>query len=341
MVAMVSASSMRRTSGTPISSAIASRGEIVLGRPEPTADEHRVAALEQVAERLDDTRLVVADHPVLEGVDARRRELLADPGAVGVDDLPQQELGSDRQGLRIACTGTYLGAMATDEDIEFPTGSSDERELLLIWLTYLRGAVTRNLDEVGDTDAHWTPDGALISLVGIVNHLTHVEWRWIDGGMLGEPVSRSEEEFTPGPELTRDAALAAYRARAISTDAVVRRDTARRAVSVGGGHRPAMGAAPLDQRDRASRRSRRRDTRAARRHDGRVMATQADVRRLARALPDTSEGDDRFGFSVRNGNKDKGFAWVWMERVEPKQPSASPTPKCWPSAWPTTPKSRC
>ena len=112
--------------------------------------------------------------------------------------------------------------MATDEDIGFPTGCSDERELLLSWLTYLRGAVIRNLDQVGDTDAHWTPDGALISLVGIVNHLTHVEWRWIDGGMRGEQVSRSEEEFAPGPELTRDAALAAYRTRAITTDAVVR-----------------------------------------------------------------------------------------------------------------------
>ena len=71
------------------------------------------------------------------------------------------------------------------------------------------------------------------------------------------------------------------------------------------------------------------------------MATQADVRRLARALPETSEGDDRFGFSVRNGNKDKGFAWAWMERVEPEAADASPTPKCWPCAWPTTPRSRC
>jgi hypothetical protein len=50
------------------------------------------------------------------------------------------------------------------------------------------------------------------------------------------------------------------------------------------------------------------------------MATQADVRRLARTLPDTTEGEDRFGFSVRNGMKEKGFAWAWMERVEPKKP---------------------
>ena len=81
---------------------------------------------------------------------------------------------------------------------DFPPGISDERELLLSWLAYLRGAVVRNLDGLGDDDARWTPDGALISVLGVVNHLTHVEWRWINGGMLGEPVSRSEDEFTPG-----------------------------------------------------------------------------------------------------------------------------------------------
>ena len=56
------------------------------------------------------------------------------------------------------------------------------------------------------------------------------------------------------------------------------------------------------------------------------MATQADVRRIALALPDTTEGDDRFAFSVRNGAKDKGFAWIWMERADPKQ-ARVPNPK--------------
>jgi hypothetical protein len=50
------------------------------------------------------------------------------------------------------------------------------------------------------------------------------------------------------------------------------------------------------------------------------MATRADVRRIALSLPDTHEGEDHFAFSVRSGKKDKGFAWVWMERVEPKKP---------------------
>jgi hypothetical protein len=50
------------------------------------------------------------------------------------------------------------------------------------------------------------------------------------------------------------------------------------------------------------------------------MVTQADVRRIAMALPGVDEGSDRFGFSVRNRDKAKGFIWVWMERVDPKKP---------------------
>jgi uncharacterized damage-inducible protein DinB len=86
---------------------------------------------------------------------------------------------------------------------------------------HARGAVIRKLDGLSDEQARWTPNGALISLLGIVNHLTHVEWRWIDGGMLGQGAGRSDAEFVPGPELTVRAALAAYRQRAAGTDAAV------------------------------------------------------------------------------------------------------------------------
>jgi hypothetical protein len=50
------------------------------------------------------------------------------------------------------------------------------------------------------------------------------------------------------------------------------------------------------------------------------MADQGDVRRIALALPQTSEGEDGFGFSARHGAKDKPFAWAWNERVEPRAP---------------------
>jgi len=52
------------------------------------------------------------------------------------------------------------------------------------------------------------------------------------------------------------------------------------------------------------------------------MADQEDVRRIALSLPGTSEGQDHFAFSVENKGKQKGFAWVWMERAEPGQPRA-------------------
>lgn len=112
--------------------------------------------------------------------------------------------------------------MSSDTEIGFPRGTSDEPELFLRWLGYLRGVVVRKIEDLTDEQARWTPQGALTSLVGIINHLTCVEWRWIDGGMLGQETFRTEAEFMPGPELTVVAAVDAYRDRAATTDLVVR-----------------------------------------------------------------------------------------------------------------------
>ena len=65
---------------------------------------------------------------------------------------------------------------------DFPSGTPDERELFLHWLHFLRGAIVRKVEGLSDEDARWRPDSGLISLLGIVNHLTHVEWRWLTAG---------------------------------------------------------------------------------------------------------------------------------------------------------------
>ena len=103
-----------------------------------------------------------------------------------------------------------------------PAPDADERELLLAWLDHLRTSIVRKLADLDEQQARWTPDGALIPLLGIVNHLTHVEWRWMDGMFLGAEVSRSEAEFAPGPDLTVSDAVARYRSRARATEALVR-----------------------------------------------------------------------------------------------------------------------
>ncbi len=106
--------------------------------------------------------------------------------------------------------------------MDLPPGNADDRELLLSWLAWLRAAVLRKIEGLNDADARWTPEGALISLLGIVNHLTHVEWRWIDGAMRGGATSRLEAEFRPGAELSVASAVAAYRDRAAATEDYVR-----------------------------------------------------------------------------------------------------------------------
>lgn len=50
------------------------------------------------------------------------------------------------------------------------------------------------------------------------------------------------------------------------------------------------------------------------------MADQADVRRIAGALPGTSEAEDHFAFTVLHRGKQRGFVWAWNERVQPKRP---------------------
>lgn len=50
------------------------------------------------------------------------------------------------------------------------------------------------------------------------------------------------------------------------------------------------------------------------------MADQNDVRRIALSLPGAREEENRFAFTVENKGKQKGFAWVWLERLAPKKP---------------------
>lgn len=49
------------------------------------------------------------------------------------------------------------------------------------------------------------------------------------------------------------------------------------------------------------------------------MATLEDLRRLALALPGCIEAEDGLAFSVLVRGKQKGFVWVWRERVDPKR----------------------
>jgi uncharacterized damage-inducible protein DinB len=103
-----------------------------------------------------------------------------------------------------------------------PAHRDDERELLLAYLQFLRDAVLRKAEGLDEDQARWRPDGKLIAIAGIVNHLAHVEWRWIDGTLRGEQVSRSEEEFAVPAERPLADVIEAYGRRAELTETAVR-----------------------------------------------------------------------------------------------------------------------
>jgi hypothetical protein len=104
-----------------------------------------------------------------------------------------------------------------------PPPTSDERELLLSFLQLQRELVVWSTRDLTDAQARWQPDGRLIPIIGIVNHLTHVEWRWIDGSYARkERVWRSQDEFTVGAERTLAEVIDAYATRAELTDRTVR-----------------------------------------------------------------------------------------------------------------------
>ena len=103
-----------------------------------------------------------------------------------------------------------------------PGVHADEREQMVAFLRTQRALVAASATGLTDQQAHWRPDGKLIPIIGIVNHLTHVEGRWIDGSYLRRPVPpRSEEEFTVAPGRGLAAVMDADRARADRTDAAV------------------------------------------------------------------------------------------------------------------------
>lgn len=49
------------------------------------------------------------------------------------------------------------------------------------------------------------------------------------------------------------------------------------------------------------------------------MTTLEDVRRIGSSLPGAIVSHDGFSVSVPVKGKEKGFVWVWNERIEPKK----------------------
>jgi hypothetical protein len=103
-----------------------------------------------------------------------------------------------------------------------PAPGLDERELLLGFIRWQREQVVACAGGLSEEEVRWTPDGRLLPIIGVVNHLTHMEWRWVEGRYLGSEFPPRREEFSLGAEVTGAEVTEAYWLQAQRTEAVVR-----------------------------------------------------------------------------------------------------------------------
>jgi hypothetical protein len=103
-----------------------------------------------------------------------------------------------------------------------PDPSPDEREVLLGYIHWQREQVVATAKGLSEEQLRWTPDGRLLPIIGIINHLTHMEWRWVEGRYLGSAFPAREEEFFLAAERSGAQAIDAYWQQARRTERVVR-----------------------------------------------------------------------------------------------------------------------
>lgn len=104
-----------------------------------------------------------------------------------------------------------------------PGPTADERELLLGFVRWQREQVVATAAGLTDEQLWWRPDDdRLLPIGGIINHLTHMEWRWVEGRYLGREFPPRTDEFVPPDGVTGPRLVEEYWDQAQRTESIVR-----------------------------------------------------------------------------------------------------------------------
>jgi uncharacterized damage-inducible protein DinB len=103
-----------------------------------------------------------------------------------------------------------------------PGPETDEREQFLGYIRWQREQVVATASGLTDEQLRWRPDGRLIPIGAIINHLTHMEWRWIEGRYLASEFPPRSDEFTLPRTVTGTRLIQSYWEQAQRTEAIVR-----------------------------------------------------------------------------------------------------------------------
>ncbi|MFF2132091.1 DUF664 domain-containing protein [Streptomyces olivochromogenes] len=104
-----------------------------------------------------------------------------------------------------------------------PNLIADEKTTLHAFLQYLRQALIANISDLGEADACKVIESSGKSMVGLLRHLTMMEAGWFSRAYAGEDVPFPLADDEGGAPVTAATALAAYRAAAERSDAIIAR----------------------------------------------------------------------------------------------------------------------
>ena len=124
-----------------------------------------------------------------------------------------------------------------------PTRSlTDPAQLLLDYLDYYRSVIASKLAGLAEDQLRSTPLPSGWTPLGLLNHLIHMERRWLRWGFMAEKVDDLDGDQGVGPWLvpedaTLDGLLEQLGAVAIRTRAIVTKSDLRAPAATGGGFR--------------------------------------------------------------------------------------------------------
>ena len=103
-----------------------------------------------------------------------------------------------------------------------PRRAPTKSELLLGFIRWQREQVVAAADGLTEDQLRWTPDGRLLPIIGVINHLARMEWRWVEGRYLGSEFPDREDEFAAVGARDRCRVIDAYWQQAQRTERIVR-----------------------------------------------------------------------------------------------------------------------
>ncbi|MER5642198.1 DUF664 domain-containing protein [Kitasatospora sp. NPDC002227] len=102
-----------------------------------------------------------------------------------------------------------------------PNLVADEKTTLHAFLRYLREALIANLSDLDEADAQKTVESSGKSMVGLLKHLTVMELGWFGHAYAGQDLPQAAHHQTVEEPDTAAAVIAAYRAAAARSDAII------------------------------------------------------------------------------------------------------------------------